>query len=355
MTKRNKHFSNLIEKLNWEHWPTYMFYIPLLPLYIYYSLRSGSFTYFVATNPAIKNGGDATESKFDTLKLLPKTLIPKSVFVPSRQNIKTVNENLKKEGLYFPLIIKPDIGYRGLLVKKLNNQKDLEVYLKKYSNINFIIQEFVNYKNECGILYVRYPEEQKGKITSITIKKYLGVKGDGKSSVAELINKDKHAQRYHHIYQEQIVQYLDYQPKKNETFLLNEIGNHCKGAAFLNGNHLISDKLNNTFDKISKNVKGVFFGRYDLKYNNFDELEKGKDFKIIELNGVIAEPTHIYDAPNSSYFYALKSIAKHWKYVYQISKINHKKGVKYKKFGPVIKGLLALRPYNKMIKKLSKI
>jgi len=355
MTKRNNFYLNLKEKFNWEHWPTYMFYIPLLPLYIYYSLRSGSFTYFVAANPAIKNGGDATESKFETLKLLPKNMIPKSVFVPSKQDISMVIENLKKEGLNFPLIIKPDVGYRGLLVKKLNRQKDLETYLKKYSKINFILQEFISYKNECGILYVRYPYETKGKITSVTLKKYLGVKGDGKSSIKELISKDEHAQRYKPVFKDQIIPFLDYKPKKDETFLLNEIGNHCKGASFLNGNHLITENLSKTFDKISQSVKGVFFGRYDLKYNDFDELEKGKDFKIIELNGVIAEPTHIYDAPNSSYFYALKSIAKHWKYVYQISKINHKKGVKYKKFGPVIRGLLALRPYNKMIKKLSKI
>jgi len=355
MAKRNIFFSKLIDKFNWEYWPTYMFYIPLLPLYVYYSLRSKSFTYFVAANPAIKNGGDATESKFETLKLLPKALIPKSVFVPRNKNIITIIKNLKTEGLNFPLIIKPDIGYRGLLVKKLNKQKDLEVFLKKYNNINFIIQEFVSYKNECGILYVRYPDEVKGKITSITLKKYLSVKGDGKSSVLELISNNEQAQRYKSIYKEQIVQYLNYQPKKDENFLLNEIGNHCKGAAFLNGNHLITDKLTKTFDKISQSVKGVYFGRYDLKYDNFKSLVLKKDFKIIELNGVIAEPTHIYDVPNSSYFYALKSIAKHWQYVYQIGKINHKKGVKYKKLWPVLKGLLALRPYNKMIKKLGKV
>jgi len=353
MTKRKHFFLNLKEKFNWEYWPIYMFYIPLLPLYVYYSLRSGSFTYFVATNPAIKNGGDATESKFETLKLLPKNLIPKSLFIPSNQNVNVVIENLKKENLHFPLIIKPDIGYRGLLVKKLNVQKDLECFLKKYSQINFIVQEFVSYKKECGILYVRYPDEEKGKITSITLKKYLDVKGDGASTVADLISHDDQAQRYKSIYQEQIIQYLSYQPKKGETFLLNEIGNHCKGAAFLNGNHLISKNLTNTFDKISQDVKGVFFGRYDVKYNDFRSLELGKDFRIIELNGVIAEPTHIYDAPNSSYLYALKSIAKHWQYVYQISKINHKKGVKYKNFWSVLNGLLALRPYNKMIQKLS--
>lgn len=354
MAVKNRFFSTIKEALNWEYWPTYMFYIPLVPRYLYYSLKSGSFAYFTATNPAIKNGGDATESKFETLKLLPQELIPKSFFVPKNQSLKNIINDLKTQDLNFPLIIKPDIGYRGLLVKKLNKLSDLEDYLKKYKGINFIVQEFVSYPNECGILYFRYPGKEKGEITSITLKEYLCVKGDGKSNLAKLIREDAHALRYEAIYRDRIIDYLDFKPKKDEAFLLNEIGNHCKGASFLNGNNHISEKLRATFDKISHCVEGVYFGRFDIKYKCFEDLEAGKNFKIIELNGVIAEPTHIYDAPNSSYIYALKSIAKHWQYIYKISRINHiKNQIKYDKIIPVIKDLLALSPYNKTIKKLS--
>ena len=350
----NSFFSNVKDKFNWEYWPTYMFYIPLLPHYFYYALKSGSFAYFTAANPAIKHGGDATESKFKTLKLLPNSLTPKSIFVPKNEALSTVIENLSAQNLNFPLIIKPDIGYRGLLVKKLNELSDLKVYLSKYPSIDFIIQEFVNHQNECGILYYRYPNEKQGKITSITLKKYLCVNGDGVSNLAKLIREDAHAQRYEAIYQERVKDNLDYKPQKGETFLLNEIGNHCKGASFLNGNNHISEKLTATFDKISHQIDGIYFGRFDIKYDSFEALEAGKSFKIIELNGVIAEPTHIYDAPNSSYAYALRNIAQHWNYIYKISKINHKqKGVKYTKIAPVLKDLFALRPYNKMIEKLS--
>lgn len=353
MAIKNRIFSDLKETFNWEYWPTYMFYIPLLPHYIYYSLKSWSFSYFTAANPAIKHGGNGTESKFETLKLLPKELIPKSIFVPNNQSLSKVIIDLKEQQLNFPLIIKPNIGYRGLLVKKLNKVSDLAFFLKQYKDIDFIIQEFISYQNECGILYYRYPDKEKGEITSITLKKYLCVSGDGVSNLAKLIREDAQAQRYETIFKEQIIDCLDFKPQKGEIYLLNEIGNHCKGAIFLNGNSHISQKLTETFDKISHQVAGVYFGRFDIKYESFGALEAGKNFKIIELNGVISEPTHIYDAPNSSYVYAIKSIAKHWEYIYKISRINHLKNkVKYVKIVPVVKDLFALQTYNKLIKKL---
>ncbi len=356
MVFNNGILSRVKDIFKWEFWPTYMFYIPLFPLYIYYALRSGSFTYFAAANPGLKNGGDATESKFDTLKILPKKLIPHSIFIPKNRDLKSILKNLKERGIDFPLIVKPNIGYRGLLVKKLTDLADLESYLKKYSSIDLIIQEFIAHKKECGILYYRYPGQKSGKITSITLKSYLHVKGDGRSKLSDLIAKNTHVKRYQPIYKERIINYLDYKPKKGETYILNEIGNHCKGASFINGNHLISQKLTKTFDKLSHSINGVYFGRFDVKYNNFSDLEAGKNFKIIELNGVIAEPTHIYDASKSSFFIALKSIAKHWQYVYKIAKINHKyEGVSHTKLRTELKDLFALRPYNKKIKKLSKL
>lgn len=356
MAQQKSLLSRIKDSLNWEFWPTYMFYIPLFPLYLYYSLRSGNFTYFVATNPGIKNGGDATESKFGTLKILPKHLIPNSIFIPKNTPLSDVLEKIKVHQIDFPLIIKPDIGYRGLLVNKLKSETDLKVYLKKYSQIDLIIQEFVAYPKECGILYYRYPNEEKGTITSITIKSFLHVKGDGETKLSDLIAKNEHVKRYESIYKDRIVDYLDYKPKKDESYILNEIGNHCKGASFINGNHLINEKLTQTFDALSHKIKGVYFGRFDVKYTEFSELEVGENFKIIELNGVIAEPTHIYDASKSSYYIAIKSLAKHWRYVYKIAKINHKKkGVAFAKIIPELKGLFALRPYNKKIKKLSEL
>ena len=82
-----------------------------------------------------------------------------------------------------------------------------------------------------------------------------------------------------------------------------------------------------------------------------------RDFKIIEVNGIISEPTHIYDATskNASYFEAIKTINKHWDIMDKIAKMNHQKyGVEYQKVFPYFKNMLWLRSYSKKLKKLNK-
>jgi hypothetical protein len=63
-------------------------------------------------------------------------------------------------------------------------------------------------------------------------------------------------------------------------------------------------------------------------YNTFEELELGKNFAVVELNGAASEPTHIYD-PKHSIFFAWKELMRHITFMYEISAANHKNGVPY--------------------------
>ena len=54
---------------NWEYWPSYMFYIPILPYAFYLGLKARSTTFMSAVNPGIQNSGNGTESKYKTLEL----------------------------------------------------------------------------------------------------------------------------------------------------------------------------------------------------------------------------------------------------------------------------------------------
>ncbi len=226
----------------------------------------------------------------------------------------------------FPLIAKPDMGFRGFLVKRIHNQADLKTYLDKNNSVKIIIQEFVILKEECGIFYHRFPNEEKGKITSITLKKFLSVVGDGKSTLSKLILADERAFLYYDLLQKIHQQKMQKIPEKDKKVTLTVIGNHSKGTQFLNGNHLISEKLEATFDKLNKEIKGWYYGRLDIKYNTFEELERGENFKVLEINGILAEPTHIYDASvkGATYFSALKAIKNNWKVMTHIAKQNRK-------------------------------
>lgn len=307
---------------NWEYWPSYMFYVPLLPYAFYLALKARSFGFFSAVNPGIDGSGNGLESKYKTIQLLPVKYCPITIFIEKGENIEEIIQKITKNNISFPLIIKPDIGFRGLLVTKIKNENELSSYIKKYNSINLLIQEFIAYKNECGLLYYRIPGEKKGRITSVTLKKYLTVTGDGNSTLLSLIVNDERAKHYLEYISEIYQQRLELIPKNKEEVELNVIGNHSKGTQFINGNHLINSELENFMNKLNAEIEGWFYGRIDVKYHNYKEFLKGENFKIIEINGVISEPTHIYDASKGSYFKALKSIKNHWKLIYIIGKKN---------------------------------
>lgn len=337
---------------NWEYWPIYMFYIPNVPYGIYLALKSKKLVFFSAVNPALKSSGNGTESKYDTVQLIPIKYRPKSVLVLPTDDFNKVLEYIKNEEIQFPLIAKPDVGFRGLLVKKINSENELKTYLDKYP-IKIILQEFISYPNECGLFYYRLPNKENGNITSITLKKFLTVKGDGVSTISELILRNDRAKVYVELLKEIHQEKLNSVLEKDKKFLLNDIGNHVKGTQFVSGNYLINSNLTKVMDTVNGQIDGWYYGRLDIKYNSIEALERGEDFKILEINGIISEPTHIYDSTKHTYFQALKILRNHWKIMYEISKINRQlKQSNFTTTSDFIKEVRELKNYTSKVKKL---
>jgi len=330
-----------------------MFYVPNLPYAFYLAARAKHSAFFSAANPCIKSSGNGTESKYKTIELIPEKFRPNTIFVGANSNIDKVLKKLRSRGINFPLIAKPDIGFRGLLVKKIHSETALKQYLDTYP-IDIIIQEFLDHKNECGIFYHKKPNQEKGSITSITLKKFLVVTGDGTSTFKELILTDARAKRYVDILSEIHKNNLEHIPMNGEKVKLTSIGNHSKGTQFICGGHLITKKLEQTFDQLSSAIDGWYYGRIDIKYNTFEELENGANFKILEINGILSEPTHIYDSDTYTYLQALKAIRTHWESLFQVATINNKQyNVPYKSSKKFIAEMFELRAYTKKIKSLS--
>lgn len=297
-------------------------------------------------------GGNGLESKYKTIKKIPSKYKPKTVLAEKGACFYLINQKMKKLGIQFPVIAKPDVGYRGLLVKKFMQKEELKAYLKQYP-VDFVIQEFIAFEKEFGVLYYRLPNEEKGHITSITIKEFLHVVGDGTSNVLKLIEQKPRAiLQLDRLYKTHC-HLLERVPAKGEKVNLGEIGNHSKGTFFKDGNHLIDEELTRTFDEISKDIDGFFYGRYDIRSTGIEDMRKGKNLKIIEINGVAAEPTHIYDPSNSSYFKAIKEIARHWRIIQRVAVANHDRGIPYSKPGFVIKELRSLKSYSKLLSNIA--
>lgn len=309
-----------IKLFNWEYWPFHVVYFPLYPYYLLLSLKARSFFFFNTSNPSIRNGGFLMESKKEIYDLIPSEHYPSTLFFNVSTPATVVVEMIRQRNLKYPLVGKPDIGMKGMMVKKLEGENDVAAYASN-SRVDFLVQEFVPFENEVGIFYYRYPNEKKGRISGIVKKEFLSVVGDGASSVEQLLQKNKRAVLQLPTLKIKEKDKMNLVLKPGEELVIVPYGNHIRGAKFLDDSDSIDDELTNTIDQICKQVNGFYFGRLDIRYNTWEDLKRGKNFSIIELNGSGSEPTHIYD-PRHSIFWAWKEIARHLNILYRISKIN---------------------------------
>jgi hypothetical protein len=305
--------------------------MPIYFLWAFYALKSRTIFFFNSSNPTMKNGGFVMESKKEIYDLIPQQFYPKTELVKENCDFEKVLELLNDSQIKFPFIAKPDIGLRGSAVKKINSVTELKNYHNK-ANFDYLLQDLIPYENEVGIFYVRFPPdasgEKNGEITGIVSKEFLIVEGNGISNIEDLIMKNpRYALQIKILKLEYGSQLKDILPKGKKLNLV-PYGNHARGAKFIDASHLISEKLTKVIDEMCQQIPEFYFGRMDLMYHNWQELEEGKNFAIVEVNGAASEPTHIYD-PKHSLFFAWKELARHISYMYKISVQNHKRGFPY--------------------------
>jgi hypothetical protein len=330
------HYSKRIFKLckkmfvrigHWEYWNSNIIYFPVSPYLVYLFVRARNCFFFNAANPGIQYGGFVMESKWKIHKDAPENFFPETILVNPNDDVERVAE-IVKSSFEFPLIAKPDIGKKGRGVVLINDMPDLELYHASCP-VNYLIQKKINYPLEAGIFYVRYPNTSRGMITGIVEKKYVKVTGDGHSTIEQLLLKNKRYMLQMEALEKIITpEELSIVLPPGQSHTLLEIGNHARGALFLDASYRITNELTTVIDKLCMQFQGFYFGRLDIRFESWEDLEKGARYSIIELNGSGSEPTHIYD-PSHSIFYGWKEICRHWKHMQKISRQNHDNGIAY--------------------------
>jgi hypothetical protein len=316
-----------IRLFNWEYWSFNTVYLLIYPIWVYLCIRARSFFFFAAANPSIQNGGFLNESKEDIYAIMPDDLHPKTVFFKIPVAPEHVVNDLHRAALQYPLIGKPDSGGRGRGVKTLVDDEAVREYAKS-AIMDFHIQEYVAYKNEVGIFYYRYPDATAGRISGIVQKHFLSVTGDGTHSIRALLEKDKRGVMYVEAMKRMHGESLEQVLSAGEIRVVSPYGNHARGSLFLDVSHLADEQLNESIDRICRQVKDFYYGRLDIRFNSWEELRKGEALSIIEVNGAGSEPTHMYD-PRHSLFFAWKEIIRHWFILWRISRMNHRRGYPY--------------------------
>ncbi|GAB5408840.1 MAG: hypothetical protein BalsKO_12050 [Balneolaceae bacterium] len=305
---------------NWEFWSPFIPYTFVVMYVFGLWIKYRSITICTLANPSIPEGGFIKESKREILdKIKAKESVAKYTFIPNEleadKKFSIVEAFMNEFNLDFPIVVKPDIGERGRGVFIPKSKEELRDFLLDIEE-DHIVQEFVS-GEEYGVFYYRYPNEETGKIFSITRKEHLKLFGDGIHTLEELILKDPRAVCLANLHFDKHIDTLYEIPKKEEQIQLVELGTHARGAIFYDGNELITPELSKEIDRISKSLNGFYFGRYDLKSPSPEALMKGEKITVIELNGITSESTNIYD-PKHSFFYGIKTLMQQWKIAYGI-------------------------------------
>jgi hypothetical protein len=247
---------------------------------------------------------------------------------------------MEQHALDYPVVLKPDVGQRGEGVVVVGSERQVEEYLVSARG-DVIVQEHVS-GLEYGLFYVRMPHAPRGKIFSITEKTLPTVVGDGVKSLEELILADERAVCMARFHLERHRAQLDRIPAAGETVVLGELGNHCRGATFRDGGHLATPELVAAVDRVCGSFEGFYFGRFDLRVPSEGDFVAGRNWKVLELNGVTSEATHIYH-PGASLWSAWRVLFRQWELAFAIGAANVARGARATPVRELLRLLLAWR------------
>ncbi len=318
-----------------EFWPGFVFYAPVALYWAWQGLRHLSFTLPAIANPVMEHGGLCGESKARLFASMGKEGRPwLAPYVSIRRggpseldhDTDLLLDAAKGEGLDFPLVAKPDIGCHGAGVRVVKNRAGLRNYLAGFpSGEALLLQRLIDHEGEAGIFYVRRPGERTGHVFSLTLKFFPHVRGDGSSTLEQLIRADPRAGRVPHLYLPRHRHRLGWVPARDQRVRLVFVGNHCKGAVFRNGMDLITPALTRRIDALAKTIPAFHFGRFDVRFSSLAQLQQGEGFSVIEFNGGGSEATHIWDA-DTTLSAAYRDLFKQVRLLFEIGAIQRDNG-----------------------------
>lgn len=323
-----------------EFWPMWAFYPPVALYCLWLMLRYRGPLLPTVANPAFPAGGIVGESKADILRIAVKAIpdwVAPFVFIDrpavgqpthAAQELAEALRCLRSAGLALPVVAKPDLGCRGAGVKLIRTEVDLLAYIQAFpAGARYLLQRYVPFEGEAGVFYCRLPGQSSGHIVSLTLKYFPHVLGDGKRSLEQLILDDPRAARVPHLYLKRHAQRLHTVPAAGQAIRLAFAGSHSRGAIFRNGTALVTPAMEARFESLARQMPEFHFGRFDIRFNDFGEVQAGGAFTIVEVNGAGAESTHIWDR-HCGLLEAWRDLMRQYRALFQIGQANRQRGFK---------------------------
>lgn len=279
-------------RLRIELMPKWLLCIPLVAQWFWLGARFRSLTLPSAINPGIETGGLAGESKSTCLALIPPvaaTWVAKWQTVSPGQDPHACRE---ASALPYPLIAKPDIGWCGYGVRRIDTDQELADYHAAFPDTgSYILQRYIADPMEAGLFYVRPPSARHGQLLSVTIRHAPSVTGDGTSSISTLLAANPGLR---HLAAALSPAKLAQIPAPGEQTTLTTVASLRVGATYENASAQASCRLLARIDTIARAMPGFHLGRFDVRFATLAHLQRGH-FTIIEVNGAGSEAIHLWD------------------------------------------------------------
>jgi membrane protein DedA with SNARE-associated domain len=299
-------------KVSWaERIPAALFYFPLMLTWLRFAWRHRSLTLPSVANPRLATGGRRGEAISDYLNdiaasertaiadyiVFTRSVAPRTL----DGDLERVRQSLTDAGLGFPLVAKPDIVWHRYGARRLDDPQALYEYLRRFpGGATLILQRFVPLPGEASVLYARLPGAASGRILSLTFHHCPYVIGDGRSSVRELIRRDKRAHLKARVqlgdagYEPPPDPALDRIPPCGEVVGI-AVNGQWPGAQHRDVRRHITAALEARFDAIALSMSEFHYGRFDLRFGSVAELKRGENFAIVGINGVGARAIDAWD------------------------------------------------------------
>ena len=304
-----------------------------------------------AANPAIEHGGLVGESKWEldallrrgVAELLPATLLlPRSE--PAADRIARAEAFVRERGLGYPVVLKPDVGHRGLGVLVAREPAALRARLER-TQIDLLLQEYIG-GTEYGVSYARRPGA-RGRVTSICPKIPVVIEGDGRSTLERLILDHPRAVCMAPVFLRRFQGRLSEVLARGQALPLGEIRAHSQGTVFHDGRALWTEALERAIDRVGQQTPGLCFGRFDVRAADDAALSAGR-FRIIEFNGVTGEPGHIFGLGLVA---AWRTMADHWAEAYAIGAENIRRGARPSRLADVLRDVARHRGHAQQLRR----
>jgi hypothetical protein len=301
----------------------------MIPWLIWLWIRYRGPGTITCANPGMKRGGFLGESKTVFLARIPERWRAVGQLLPAgdvEARATQLSEIMQTTGMTWPVVLKPNQGERGSGVRCAQSETHARSILESNRH-DILVQQCHPGPYEAGVFYIRRPDEDHGRIYSITDKFFPYVTGDGVTTIESLVLKDRRLRLQFDIFRRRHQQRWYEQLAEGQRLRLAFAGNHCQGTMFRDGTHLWAKPLEERIDQIAQSMEGFYYGRFDIMYSDADAFRAGEDLTIIEVNGSTSESTNIYD-PSFSPIKSWRILANQLAWGYRIGHVFRKRGAR---------------------------